>query len=176
MAGAGVGPKSIDRIVGAAKAYTTRVGAGPFPTRVEEDVAAAMRDPGGEYGSTTGRARSIGWFDAVVVRKSVRLNGIEELAITHLDVLGQFDEIPVCVGYRCDGQDLTEMPNQIDELARCEPVYETVPGWHADISAATKFGDLPQAAQDYVKRIEDLVGVPVSIVLVGRERGQDIVR
>ncbi|NIM52034.1 MAG: adenylosuccinate synthase, partial [Gemmatimonadales bacterium] len=110
-AGTGVGPKSIDRIVGAAKAYTTRVGAGPFPTRVAEDIAATMRDPGGEYGSTTGRARTIGWFDAVVVRKSVRLNGIEELAITHLDVLSQFEQIPICVGYRCDSSDVAEMPN-----------------------------------------------------------------
>jgi adenylosuccinate synthase len=175
-AGAGVGPKSIDRIIGAAKAYTTRVGAGPFPTQVEEDVAEAMRDPGGEYGSTTGRARSIGWFDAAVVRKSVRLNGIEELAITHLDVLGQFAEIPVCVGYRCDGADVSEVPNRIDELERCKPVYESAPGWQRDISEAESFADLPQAAQDYVRRIEDLVGVPVSIVLVGREREQSIVR
>jgi adenylosuccinate synthase len=175
-AGAGVGPKSIDRIIGAAKAYTTRVGAGPFPTRVREDVAAAMRDPGGEYGSTTGRARTIGWFDAAVVRKAIRLNGIEELAITHLDVLGQFEQIPVCVGYRCDGEDVSEVPNQVERLARCEPVYESAPGWQSDVCGTRSFSDLPEAARDYVMRIEGLVGVPVSMVLVGREREQSIIR
>jgi adenylosuccinate synthase len=175
-AGAGIGPKSIDRIIGAAKAYTTRVGAGPFPTQLAEEIADKMREPGGEFGSTTGRARTIGWFDAVVVRKSVRLNGIEELAITHLDVLSQFDEVPICVAYRCDGREVLDLPNQLDELARCEPIYESMPGWGTDISGARTYAELPEAAQDYVKRMEDLVGVPVSMVLVGREREQSIIR
>ncbi|UCC68647.1 MAG: adenylosuccinate synthase [Armatimonadota bacterium] len=174
VAGAGIGPKAIDRVVGAAKAYTSRVGLGPFPTELEESVAQKMREPGGEFGSTTGRARRIGWFDAMVVRKSVRLNGIESLAITHLDVLGPFEEIPVCVGYRCDGEDVSDFPNQIEMLMRCEPVYETLPGWQSDISHVRKFADLPQNAKAYLKRIEELVGAPVSQVLVGRQRDQSI--
>ena len=173
-AGAGVSPKAIDHIIGAAKAYTTRVGEGPFPTEMEEETAGKMREPGGEFGSTTGRARRIGWFDAMVVRKSVRLNGIEELAITHLDVLDQFDEIPICVGYRRRGRDVPHLPNQLSEFAECEPVYETLPGWKFDTSQITTFPDLPANAQRYVERIGELVGVPVSHVLVGREREQSI--
>jgi adenylosuccinate synthase len=173
-AGAGIGPKWIDRVIGAAKAYTTRVGAGPFPTEVEEELANEMRELGGEYGTTTGRGRRIGWFDAMVVRKSVRLNGLDAVAITHLDVLGRFDEIPLCVGYRCDGDRVSDFPNCIHDLARCTPVYESVPGWESDISGARQFGDLPENAQRYVRRIEELVGVPVSDVLVGCEREQSI--
>ena len=174
-AGAGVGPKAIDRVVGAAKAYTTRVGAGPFPTELEESVAERMREPGGEFGSTTGRARRIGWFDAMVVRKSVRLNGIDSLALTHLDVLGEFDEIPICVGYRRGGEEVPNFPNQIEVLAQCEPVYETMPGWKSDISHVKRFGDLPANAQAYVRRIAALVGASVSHVLVGKQRDQSIV-
>jgi len=175
-AGAGIGPKAVDRIVGVAKAYTTRVGAGPFPTELEESIAQKMREPGGEFGSTTGRARRIGWFDAMVVRKSVRLSGIEELAITHLDVLDQFDEIPVCVGYRREGREVLHLPNQIQQLAQCEPIYERLPGWQTDTSKSTRFSDLPANAQGYLARLEELVGAPVTIVLVGREREQTIVR
>lgn len=175
-AGAGVSPKAINHIIGVAKAYTTRVGAGPFPTELDEATARKMREPGGEFGSTTGRARRIGWFDAMVVCKSVRLNGIEALAITHLDVLDQFDEIPVCVGYRMNGKEVPHLPNQIQELARCEPVYETLPGWKSETSRATRYSDLPANAQRYLARIEELIGAPVTIVLVGREREQSIVR
>jgi adenylosuccinate synthase len=175
-AGAGIPPKLIDRIIGAAKAYTSRVGAGPFPTAVDETTAEKMREPGGEFGSTTGRARGIGWFDAMVVRKSVRLNGIEELGITHLDVLDQFDEIPVCVGYRCDGKEVPSFPNQVTELDRCEPVYETLPGWKSDTSQTKSFSDLPENARRYVDRIGELAGAPVTYVLVGREREQSIIR
>ena len=175
-AGAGLSPKLIDHIVGVAKAYTTRVGAGPFPTEMDESLAQKMREPGGEFGTTTGRARRIGWFDAMVVRKSVRLNGIDALGITHLDVLDQFDEIPVCVAYQCGGKEVAHFPNQIRDLARCEPVYETLPGWKSDISRTTKFADLPANARRYLERIEQLVDVPVTHVLVGRERGQDIIR
>jgi len=174
--GGGVPMKSIGDIIGAAKAYTTRVGAGPFPTELDEATAEKMREPGGEFGSTTGRARTIGWFDLMVVRKSVRLNGVDALAITHLDVLDQFDEIPVCVGYRCDGRDLEEFPNGIGVLARCESVYETMPGWKRDTSGIRSFGDLPDNAKRYVDRIGDLAGAPVTIILVGREREQSIVR
>ena len=174
--GAGVGPKALDRIIGAAKAYTTRVGSGPFPTEVSEDLAVKMREPGGEFGSTTGRARRIGWFDAMVVRKSVRLNGVEGLAITHLDVLDQFDEIPVCTGYRLDGKPIPHLPNQIEELARCEPVYEMLPGWKTETSGTTNFSDLPANAQRYVDHLGKLVGAPITYVLVGREREQSIIR
>jgi adenylosuccinate synthase len=173
--GAGIGPKWIDRVIGAAKAYTTRVGAGPFPTEAAEEIAVSMRDIGGEYGTTTGRSRRIGWFDAVAVRKSVRLNGLDSLAITHLDVLGQFDDIPICVAYECDGQRTSELPNSIEQLARCQPVYESSPGWGSDISSVRTFAELPENAQRYVRRIEELVGVSVSHILVGRERDQDIV-
>ena len=174
--GAGVSPKATGHIIGAAKAYTTRVGAGPFPTEIGEDIAQKMREPGGEFGSTTGRARRIGWFDAMVVRKSVRLNGIEALAITHLDVLDQFEEIPVCTGYRVDGAAVPHLPNQIQQFAKCEPVYETLPGWRSDTTKATRYADLPGNAQRYIARIEELTGAPVTIILVGREREQTIVR
>jgi adenylosuccinate synthase len=174
--GGGVPAKSIGHIIGAAKAYTTRVGAGPFPTELDEATAEKMREPGGEFGSTTGRARTIGWFDAVVVRKSVRLNGVEALAITHLDVLDQFDEIPVCIGYRCDGDEVREFPNRLDVLARCEPIYETVPGWKSDTGDIRSFPDLPDNAKRYADHIGELVGAPVSHILVGREREQSIVR
>jgi len=174
-AGIGVGPQWLERIVGAAKAYTTRVGAGPFPTEVAEDVASKMRDTGGEYGTTTGRARRIGWFDAMVVRKSARINGLSALAITHLDVLSQFETVPVCVGYTCDGEALSEFPNDIDVLSRCQPVYESLPAWEEDISGVRSFSDLPANAQAYVRKIEELVAVPVSHILVGRQRDQSII-
>ena len=174
-AGAGVGPKWISRIVGVAKAYTTRVGAGPFPTKQESEIVKAMRDLGGEYGTTTGRARDIGWLDCVVLRKAARLNGLDSLAITHLDVLGQLDEIPVCVSYDCDGENLTEFPNDIATLDRCRPVYENLPGWKSDIAAVRTFAKLPEAAKKYLDRVSESVGVPISHVLVGRQRGQDII-
>jgi len=174
-AGAGVGPKWIDRIIGVAKAYTTRVGAGPFPTKQEHEVAAAIRELGGEYGTTTGRARDVGWLDCVVLRKSARLNGLDSLAITHLDVLGQFDEIPVCVNYQCDGATVSEFPNDLETLARCRPMYEKLPGWKSDISGTRSFEDLPTNAKRYVNRICESVGVPISHVLVGRQRDQSII-
>ena len=173
-AGAGVGPKWIDRIIGVAKAYTTRVGAGPFPTK-QPEIAHIIRDLGGEYGTTTGRARDVGWLDCVVLRKSARLNGLDSLAITHLDVLGQFDEIPVCVAYRCDGHEISEFPNDLDTLSRCRPVYENLPGWKSDISGLQTSADLPEKAKRYLNRLSELVGAPVSHVLVGRRRGQDII-
>ncbi len=172
--GAGVGPKYIGRVLGTAKAYTSRVGAGPFPTEMPEEIAATMREQGGEFGTTTGRARRIGWFDAVVVRKSARLNGLDALAITHLDVLDRFEEIPLCVAYECGGERTTEFPNDLGQVAACRPVYETMPGWKEDISGARAFDDLPKNAQRYVRRIEELVEAPVSHLLVGRQREQSI--
>jgi len=172
--GAGIGPKFVGHVIGVAKAYTTRVGAGPFPTEVAEEVAVTMREPGGEFGTTTGRARRIGWFDAVVVRKTGRINGLDALAITHLDVLGRFDEIPICVAYDCSGERTAHFPNDLGLLAKCQPAYETVPGWKCDIAAARRFSDLPANAQKYVRRIEELVETPISHVLVGRQRDQSI--
>jgi len=174
-AGAGVGPKHIGRVIGVAKAYTTRVGYGPFPTEVEERLAKTMREQGGEFGTTTGRARRIGWFDAVVVKKAVRLSGLDALAITHLDVLGQFAEIPVCTSYLCDEEQITEFPNDLRRLAKCTPRYTSLSGWNTDISSARRFSDLPDNAQRYVRAIEEMVGVPVSHVLVGRQRDQSII-
>ena len=161
-------------MIGTAKAYTTRVGAGPFPTEMAEDIAETMREQGGEFGTTTGRARRIGWFDAVVVRKSTRLNGLDALAITHLDVLSKFDEIPLCVAYECEGERTVEFPNDLGRLAKCRPVYETLPGWKVDISGARTYQDLPDNAQRYVRRIEELVEAPLSHLLVGRQRDQSI--
>jgi len=172
--GAGIGPKWLDRIVGVAKAYTTRVGAGPFPTKQVADVAKKIRELGGEYGTTTGRERDVGWLDCVVLRKAVRLNGLDSLAITHLDVLDSFDEIPVCVSYRCEGKELRDFPNDIDVLDHCEPVYETLPGWKCDISGVRSFADLPENAKRYVNRASELAGAPISHVLVGRQRDQSI--
>jgi len=172
--GAGIGPKWLDRIVGVAKAYTTRVGAGPFPTKQVAEVAKKIRELGGEYGTTTGRERDVGWLDCVVLRKAVRLNGLDSLAITHLDVLDSFDEIPVCVSYRCEGKELRDFPNDIDVLDHCEPVYETLPGWKCDISGVRSFADLPENAKRYVNRASELAGAPISHVLVGRQRDQSI--
>ena len=172
--GAGIGPKWLDRIVGVAKAYTTRVGAGPFPTKQVADVAKKIRELGGEYGTTTGRERDVGWLDCVVLRKAVRLNGLDSLAITHLDVLDSFDEIPVCVSYRREGKELRDFPNDIDVLDHCEPVYETLPGWKCDISGVRSFADLPENAKRYVNRASELAGAPISHVLVGRQRDQSI--
>lgn len=178
--GTGVSPKRIDTIVGVMKAYTTRVGEGPFPTElegsgVEGDIAEAMRKPGREYGSTTGRPRRIGWFDALVVRRAVMLSGIEELAVTHLDVLDQFEKIPVCVGYEYDGERMDIFPASSAKLRKCRPIYEELPGWKQDTSRAKKFAELPANGRRYLDRISELTGVAVKMVLVGPRRDQTVV-
>jgi len=175
-AGIGIGPKRIDRVIGVVKAYTTRVGEGPFPTECGEELASRFRAPGREYGTTTGRPRRIGWFDAVVVRKAVRLNGLEEIAITHLDVLDQFDRIPVCGAYFREGERVEEFPNLLSGLAGCQPVYEELPGWKQDTSGARRWEDLPPRARDYICCLEQLLGVKASILLVGPRREQTILR
>nr|NIM07479.1 adenylosuccinate synthase [Armatimonadota bacterium]NIM24934.1 adenylosuccinate synthase [Armatimonadota bacterium]NIM68820.1 adenylosuccinate synthase [Armatimonadota bacterium]NIM77067.1 adenylosuccinate synthase [Armatimonadota bacterium]NIN07025.1 adenylosuccinate synthase [Armatimonadota bacterium] len=175
-AGIGLGPKKIDRIIGVTKAYTTRVGEGPFPTECEEELAAKFRTQGREYGSTTGRPRRIGWFDAVIVRKAMRLNGLDEIAITHLDVLDQFDRIPVCVAYERNGKRVEEFPNLLQQLADCRPVYEELPGWKQDTSSARRWEDLPAQAQEYITYLERLLGTKASIILVGPSREQTILR
>lgn len=174
--GAGVGPTRIDSVLGIVKAYTTRVGSGPFPTELHNEVGDRIRERGREYGTTTGRPRRVGWFDAVMLQHSVRVNGIDHLAVMLLDVLSGLDEIRVCVGYRLDGEMLPGFPGDLDRLERCEPVYETFAGWSEEITHCTSFEELPSAAQEYVHGLERLTGVPVALVSVGPGREQTIIR
>jgi adenylosuccinate synthase len=172
--GVGIGPTAIDAVLGVVKAYTTRVGNGPLPTEAEPKVAERIRELGGEFGATTGRPRRCGWFDAVVVRYAVRVNGLTGLAVTKLDVLDTFAEIPVCVGYRLDGETIDSMPADLERIERVEPMYETLPGWQKRLTEARRLADLPAAARAYVDRLQDLAGAPVRYVSVGTRRDQII--
>src|SRR6266700_3826257 len=172
--GVGIGPTAIDAVLGVVKAYTTRVGNGPLPTEAEPAVAERIRDLGGEFGATTGRPRRCGWFDAVVVRYAVRVNGLTGLAVTKLDVLDSFSEIPVCVGYRLDGEVIDSMPADVETIGRVEPIYETVTGWQKRLTDVRRLADLPPAARAYVDRLQDLAGAPVRYVSVGTRRDQII--
>jgi adenylosuccinate synthase len=174
--GAGVGPRYIDRVVGIAKAYITRVGSGPFPTELFDDVGDALVDRGHEYGTNTGRRRRAGWFDAVMLRHAVRLNSLSELTITKLDVLDAFATVKVCVAYEADGRRFDRFPDDQSLLHKVRPVYEELPGWSTDLSAVTEPGDLPAAAADYLAFLEDQVGVPVRLVGVGPGRDQYVQR
>jgi adenylosuccinate synthase len=178
--GIGLGPKYIDQILGVVKAYTTRVGNGPLPTEVESPVQEVLREAGGEYGATTGRARRCGWFDAVVVRYAARVNSLTGLAVTKLDVLDGFDSIPLCTGYRVahidGGGELAEFPADLALLDRCDPVYEEHPGWSTSTGEARSWSDLPAQARQYLERIEALVGVPITCVSVGQARKQVLKR
>ncbi|ABW09678.1 adenylosuccinate synthase [Frankia sp. Mgl5] len=173
--GAGIGPTRINRVIGIIKAYTTRVGAGPFPTELDDKVGEELRRIGGEFGVTTGRARRTGWFDAVIARYAVRVNGLTDLFLTKLDVLSGFDTVPVCVGYEINGQRTDEMPMTQTEFHHAKPIYVELPGWHEDISGVTRFADLPEAAQAYVATLEEMAGAPVSAVGVGPGRAQTLV-
>ena len=172
--GAGIGPTAIDAVLGVVKAYTTRVGNGPLPTEATPELAARIRDLGGEFGATTGRPRRCGWFDAVVVRYAVRINGLTDLAVTKLDVLDTFSEIPVCVGYRLDGEAVDSMPADLERIARVQPVYETLPGWERPVQDARRLADLPAAARAYLDRLQDLARAPIRYVSVGTRRDQMI--
>jgi adenylosuccinate synthase len=172
--GVGIGPTAIDAVLGVVKAYTTRVGNGPLPTEAEPAVAERIRELGGEFGATTGRPRRCGWFDAVVVRYAVRVNGLTGLAVTKLDVLDTFAEIPVGVGYKLDGETIDSMPADVETIARVEPIYETVPGWQKPINEVRRLADLPPAARAYVDRLQDLAGAPIRYVSVGTRRDQII--
>ncbi|HTM85327.1 MAG TPA: adenylosuccinate synthase [Mycobacterium sp.] len=174
--GSGIGPTRITTVLGILKAYTTRVGSGPFPTELFDEHGAYLAKTGGEVGVTTGRARRCGWFDAVIARYATRVNGITDYFLTKLDVLSSLPTVPVCVGYRIDGKQTAEMPMTQSELPRAEPVYEELPGWSEDISGARTFDELPAAARDYVQRVEELSGAPVSCIGVGPGRDQTIVR
>ena len=172
--GAGIGPTAIDAVLGVVKAYTTRVGNGPLPTEAEPDVAQRIRELGGEFGATTGRPRRCGWFDAVVVRYAVRVNGLTGLAVTKLDVLDSFAEIQVGVGYRLDGEEFDSMPADVARIDRLEPVYETLPGWQKSLQEVRRLADLPPAARAYLDRLQDLAHAPIRYVSVGTRRDQII--
>lgn len=178
VTGSGVGMKYVDRVLGIAKAYITRVGSGPFPTEIPEDDECGDKlcQIGGEYGVTTGRKRRCGWYDAVTIAYAARVNGLTDLAITKLDVLSAFDTIKVCVAYDCDGQILRTAPQNQTLFHHAKPIYEEVKGWNCDISGCRTFDELPQAAKDYIAFIEELAGVRVSIVAVGPSREQTIMR
>ena len=173
-AGSGIGPTRITKVIGVVKAYTTRVGAGPFPTELTDEQGEWLRKTGGEYGVTTGRPRRTGWFDTVVARYSTRVNGITDYFLTKLDVLSSLDKVPVCVAYEVDGQRCSELPTTQTEFHHARPVYEYLDGWWEDISQAQFFADLPPNAQRYVQAIEEMIGAPVCAVGVGPRRDQTL--
>ena len=175
-AGAGVAPQRLDYVLGITKAYTTRVGSGPFPTELFDESGEYLSKTGGEIGVTTGRRRRCGWFDAVIARYATRVNGITDYFLTKLDVLSSLETVPVCVGYTVDGKRTDDMPMTQSDIARAVPVYEELAGWWEDISAAREFDELPAKARDYVLRLEELAGAPVSCIGVGPGRDQTIVR
>jgi adenylosuccinate synthase len=174
--GLGVPPTRIDGVLGVAKAYCTRVGTGPFPTEQQGGEAEGIRERGGEYGATTGRPRRCGWFDAVAVRYAVRVNGFDTLALTKMDVLDPLETIPVCTGYRFEGETLEEMPADTGVLEGCEPVYETLPGWKTSTVGVRDWAMLPENARRYVERLADLVGTEVGLVSTGPDREQTVLR
>lgn len=172
--GAGVGPTKIQSVVGIVKAYTTRVGGGPFPTELTDEIGSALREKGGEYGATTGRPRRCGWLDAVVLKDSARLNGLTQLAITKLDVLTGQKKIKICTGYSYNNQTLTSMPAHIKALEACQPMYEEWEGWSEPIEGIRKRKNLPVTTQNYLNRIEELVKVPIGIISVGPDREETL--
>ncbi len=176
LTGTGVGPTRIDRVVGVAKAYTTRVGEGPFPTELDDEVGEALRHKGGEFGVTTGRARRTGWFDAVVMRYATRINGLTDICLTKLDVLSGYSTIPVCVAYEVDGVRMEEMPLDQVGFENAVPVYEELPGWEEDITGCRTFEELPKNAQDYIARLEELSRCRIQSIGVGAGREATIVR
>jgi adenylosuccinate synthase len=171
-AGSGLGPRHIDRVIGIAKAYLTRVGAGPFPTELTDETGDLLVELGNEYGTNTGRRRRVGWFDAVMLRQAVRLNSLSEIALTNLDVLDTFETIRLCVAYESNGTRFSKLPYHQSTLHQVTPIYEDMPGWRTDLSGATSLSDMPAAARDYVDRLADEIGVPVRLVGVGPGREQ----
>lgn len=173
-AGSGVPGRWVNRVLGVVKAYTTRVGGGPFPTELDNEVGQRIRELGREYGTTTGRPRRCGWFDAVAVRYTARLSGVDSLCVMMMDVLSQLDEVKIAVAYELDGKRITHFPSHVDDLRRAVPVYETMPGWRTDVSGVRKRADLPAGALKYLARLSELVGRPVDVVSVGPGREQTI--
>ena len=176
ISGSGVPPSAIHKIIGVCKAYTTRVGEGPFPTELKDNVGDLMRERGGEYGSTTGRPRRCGWFDAVIAKRAIEINGIKDLCLTKLDVLDAFDRILICTRYRIGNKYYEVPPIDSYMLEKCIPVYEEVRGWNSDTRGITDFKDLPRAAQNYIERLEAILGVRIAIISTGPERKSTIVR
>ena len=174
--GAGVGPTNIKNVLGIVKAYTTRVGEGPFPTELSDETGEQMRKIGREFGTVTGRSRRCGWIDMVMLNYAIRLSGINQFALMKLDVLDQMETIKICTHYLCDGEVVEAFPTSLKKLAQCQPVYEEMPGWMTDTSKATSFEELPVQAQNYINRIEQLTGVAVTIVAVGPKRSETIIR
>jgi adenylosuccinate synthase len=173
--GAGIGPTMIDNVIGVVKAYTTRVGKGPFPTELKDEIGEYLREKGHEYGTTTGRPRRCGWIDTVMLRYAVRISGITSLALTKLDTLVGLEKIKICTGYKIDGKLIEDFPASLEDLKMCEPIYEEMEGWSEDIKSVKSFEDLPLNAKKYVKRLEELIGVEFSIISVGPEREDTIV-
>lgn len=174
--GSGIGPGRITTVLGILKAYTTRVGSGPFPTELDDESGEYLRKQGGEFGVTTGRSRRTGWFDAVIARYAVRVNGITDYFLTKLDVLSGLEKVPVCVGYEVDGFRTSDMPMTQTDVHHAVPIYEELPGWFEDISNCRTYDELPANARAYVERIEELSGARVSAIGVGPGREQTIVR
>jgi adenylosuccinate synthase len=174
--GLGVPPRAIHAVLGVAKAYTTRVGEGPLPTELSGEMGNRLRESGNEYGAVTGRPRRCGWYDAVAVRYGVRINGLDALALTKLDVLDGLDHVDICTAYTCGGRTLTEFPSDLAQLAACQPVYESMPGWTAPTKGVRRWADLPDAARHYIARLEEVSGVQAAIVSTGSERDDTIVR
>jgi adenylosuccinate synthase len=175
-AGAGVGPHGLHYVLGITKAYTTRVGSGPFPTELENDVGRHLASRGNEFGSTTGRPRRCGWFDAAALKRSMQINGVSGLCVTKLDVLDGMEEVRLGVGYRCGGVESDILPFGAEMLAECEPVYESLPGWSESTVGLTRLKELPKAAQRYLERIEEVCRVPIDLISTGAERDQTVVQ
>ena len=174
--GAGIGPTLIDECVGVAKAYTTRVGKGPFPTELFDETGNLIRERGNEFGTTTGRPRRCGWLDAVILKYSVRTSGLTSIALNKIDTLSDIGTLKICVGYRKGDEVIDEFPASLEELAKCEPVYEELPGWEGDLTGITRYEDLPENAKAYIARLEELIGCRVASVGVGPGREQNLVR
>lgn len=170
--GSGVGPSKISKVVGVCKAYTSRVGDGPFPTELHDEIGHQIREVGHEYGTTTGRPRRVGWFDSVVMRHSRRVSGLTNLSLNSIDVLTGLDEVKICVAYDLDGERIDYYPASLETLQRCKPIYETLPGWSEDITGVRHLDDLPETAKNYVRRVSELVGVKISTFSVGPDRDQ----
>tara|TARA_R110002049_G_scaffold78774_15_gene200577 strand:- start:12830 stop:14122 length:1293 start_codon:yes stop_codon:yes gene_type:complete len=174
--GTGMGPRDLDYVLGIVKAYTTRVGAGPFPTELFDDIGEHIARVGAEVGATTGRPRRCGWFDAVALRRSIVNSSVSGLCVTKLDVLDELETIRICVGYKIDGKEIAGLPVVVDRFAECVPIYEECPGWRSSTFGVTKIADLPDNARSYLKRIEELAGVPIDIISTGPDREQTIVK
>jgi adenylosuccinate synthase len=173
--GAGIGPDAVDYVLGITKAYTTRVGAGPFPTELFDEVGEGIAERGIEFGATTGRPRRCGWLDAVALRRAVKLNGVSGFCVTKLDVLDGMDELKVCTAYRLNGEEVNSPPTNPEDWENVEPVYRSLPGWQESTRGATDFNRLPPGAQSYLREVENLTGAPIHMVSTGPDRSENII-